>query len=120
MAHLSQFVIADDLVFFSGQLGFEAPGILIEGGIAAQAQQIFRNLDGYLAQLGMSREAVVKTTIWITEAQNFQAANDAYAQYFGDHRPARSTTVAGLVLEGALIEIEFVAKNRVRSTELGH
>jgi 2-iminobutanoate/2-iminopropanoate deaminase len=110
VAHLSQFVVADEFVFFSGQIGFEAPGVLVEGGIRSQAQQIFRNLDGYLAELGMTREAVVKTTIWITDAQNFEAANEAYAQYFGDHRPARSTTVAGLVLEGALIEIEFVAK----------
>ncbi|MCH8616617.1 RidA family protein [Sphingomonas sp. SM33] len=110
MAHLSQFVVADEFVFFSGQIGFEAPGVLVEGGITSQAQQIFRNLDVYLAELGMTRETVVKTTIWITDAQNFEAANEAYAQYFGDHRPARSTTVAGLVLEGALIEIEFVAK----------
>ena len=110
MAHLSQFVIAEDFVFFSGQLGFEAPGVLVKGDITAQAQQIFRNLDGFLVELGLSREAIVKTTIWITEARNFAAANNAYAQYFGDHRPARSTTVAGLVVEGGLIEIEFIAR----------
>ena len=110
MAHLSQYVIADDFVFFSGQIGFEAPGILIGGDITAQTEQIFRNLDGYLAELNMSREAIVKTTIWITDAQFFEAANEAYAKYFGDHRPARSTTVAGLVVKDALIEIEFVAQ----------
>jgi 2-iminobutanoate/2-iminopropanoate deaminase len=112
VAHLSQYVIADDFVFFSGQIGFEAPGVLSGGGITAQTQQIFRNLDGHLAELNMSREAIVKTTIWITDAQYFEVANDAYAEYFGNHRPARSTTVAGLVVKDALIEIEFLAQRR--------
>jgi 2-iminobutanoate/2-iminopropanoate deaminase len=110
MAHLSQTIDCGDTIYFSGQIGFSAPGVLAEGGIEGQTLQIFANVDGLLAGLGLARSHIVKATVWVTDAAVFASFNALYADWFGDHKPARSTTVAGLVVPSALIEIEFIAR----------
>ena len=65
-----------------------------------------------LATSGLGLNDVVKTTIWLTRREDFAAFNEAYAAKFGDHRPARSTTICDLALGEALIEIEAVACRR--------
>jgi 2-iminobutanoate/2-iminopropanoate deaminase len=110
MAHLSQFSDHGDTVYFSGQIGFESPGKLAAGGISGQTEQILRNVDELLAQTGLARDNIAKATVWLTDGQDFAVFNSLYAAWFGDHRPARSTTIAGLVVPGAVIEIEFIAR----------
>jgi 2-iminobutanoate/2-iminopropanoate deaminase len=110
MAHLSQAIDCGDTIYFSGQIGFAAPGVLADGGIEGQTRQIFANVDGLLAGLGLVRTQIVKATVWVTDPVVFGTFNALYADWFGDHKPARSTTVAGLVVPGAVIEIEFIAR----------
>lgn len=106
--HLSPYVAHGDLVYLSGQLAFDAEGA-ITGDIATQTRRCLDNIAATLKELGLAPEAVIKTTVWITAAEHFAAFNHAYADFFGEHRPARSTTVAGLALPAALVEIEALA-----------
>jgi 2-iminobutanoate/2-iminopropanoate deaminase len=106
--HLSPYVAHGDLLYLSGQLAFDADGS-ITGDIAAQTWRCLHNIAALLYGLGLGPEAVIKTTVWITSAEHFAAFNQIYADFFGDHRPARSTTIAGLAHPAALVEIEAIA-----------
>ena len=109
--HFSPYTTAGDLIFVSGQLGFDATGA-IGGDVAEQTQRTLVNLRAVLAEAGLDLGDVVKTTAWITRPEDFPIFNAAYAAVFGEHRPARSTVVAGLAVPGALVEIEAVARRR--------
>ena len=106
-------MVANDLVFCSGQVPLDpATGELVAGDIAAQTERILDNLAAVLAAAGSSLDRVIKTTVFLADMDDFSAMNDAYAERFGEHRPARSTIgVAGLP-RGARIEIECVALQR--------
>jgi 2-iminobutanoate/2-iminopropanoate deaminase len=106
--HLSQSVRVGDVVYTSGQVAFRDGKI--EGDIAAQTRQVIANLEQVLSAHGLGLAAIVKTTVWLKHQADFAVFNDAYAAAFGEHRPARSTTVADLALPEALVEIEAVAR----------
>jgi 2-iminobutanoate/2-iminopropanoate deaminase len=94
----------------SGQLGI-VDGKLVEGGVSAETTQAVRNLGDLLASQGASLSDIVKTTVFLTNMDDFAAMNEAYVAAFGDHRPARSTIgVAALPLPGAAVEIEAWAR----------
>lgn len=109
--HLSLHATAGALVFISGQLAFQENGN-IHGNIAEQTARTLANLERVLADSQLGLGDVVKTTVWLRNASDFTAFNAAYAQAFGDHRPARSTVVAELVIADALVEIEAIALRR--------
>ncbi len=110
---LSPAMSAGDLIFLSGQLAFGADGTIVApDDVARQTEQVLANLGRVLASLGLDLSDVVKTTIWLTDTGDFPAFNAAYAASFGTHRPARSTVRADLMLPGARVEIEAVAKRR--------
>ncbi len=89
----------------SGQLGL-LDGSLVDGGVTAQVTQALRNVASLLEGEGSGLDAVVKTTVFLTDMADFSTMNEAYLAAFGDHRPARSAfAVLGLPL-GALVEIE--------------
>lgn len=98
-----------DLVFCSGQIPLD-PGTmkLVPGGIEAQTSQVLNNIACVLEELEAAKSDIVKTTIFLTDMADFPAVNQIYGEFFGEHKPARSTVaVAGLPL-GALVEIECV------------
>jgi len=104
-------VRSGDWLVVSGQLGLK-DGALVEGGVAAQARQAVANLSDLLAGEGASLSDVVKTTVFLTDMDDFTAMNEAYMAAFGDARPARSTIgVAALPLAGAVVEIEAWARH---------
>ena len=102
----------------SGQLGLSAgaagappsgPPELVEGGAPAQLAQALSNADRLLAEHGATPAQVVKTTVFVSDMDDYAAVNEAYAAFFGDHRPARSVVgVAGLPM-GASVEVELWA-----------
>jgi 2-iminobutanoate/2-iminopropanoate deaminase len=97
-------VRAGEWLICSGQLGLRE-GVLVEG-LGAQVTQAIANLSALLEGEGSGLEAVVKTTVFLTDMADFAAMNTAYVAAFGDNRPARSAfAVVGLPL-GALVEIE--------------
>ena len=107
----SHAVEAGDLVYLSGQTPLDsATGKLVEGDIAAQTEQCFKNLFAVLASAGLSEADVVKANVSLTDMGNFAAMNQVYATKFSAPYPARSTVaVAGLPL-GAQVEIELIAR----------
>lgn len=107
---LTLFRRSGNLVHVSGQLGFVGPGRLVDGGIAEQTQQTIDNIRAILHKAGGDLGDVVKTTVWLADKADFPPFNAAYAAAFdGCELPARSTVVTGLLIEGALVEIEALA-----------
>ena len=106
----SQAAEANGFLFLSGQVGLNPEtGTLVEGGLTAQAEQVLRNISAVLSARGLSFSNVVKTTIFLTDMNDFKSVNEVYSRVLGEHRPARSTIqVAGLPL-GAVVEIEMTA-----------
>lgn len=105
----SQAVAAGPWLFTSGQIPLRPDGSLVTGDIREQAAQVLANLDAVLQTAGVNRTDVVKTTIFLSDLQDFEQVNQVYGEFFGTHRPARSTVqVAGLP-KGARVEIEVIA-----------
>jgi 2-iminobutanoate/2-iminopropanoate deaminase len=101
---------AAGLVFISGQIALDpATGSRVEGDAAAQAERIMENLALILGDLGLGFEAIVKTTIFLTDIADFAAVNDVYRRYVGEAPPARSTIAVAALPGGFAVEIEVVA-----------
>ena len=109
----SHAVEACKLIFLSGQTPLDSStGKLVEGDIAAQTEQCFKNLFNVLEAAGLTSDHVVKVTVFLTDMNDFKAMNDVYAKQFSAPYPARSTIgVASLPL-GAQVEIELIARGR--------
>lgn len=100
-----------DFVFASGQIGVDpATGSFPEGGVAAQAEQMFKNLKTLLEGAGASFDQVVKTTLFLTDMNDFAAVNEIYARHFNEPFPARSTIQVAALPGGALVELEAIAR----------
>ncbi|HHU09845.1 MAG TPA: RidA family protein [Intrasporangiaceae bacterium] len=99
------------LIFLSGQTPLDpATGTLVDGDIAAQTRRCLDNLAAVLDATGLTLDDVVKCNVFLTDMADFAAMNAAYADYFTEPFPARTTiAVAGLPL-GAQVEIELVAQ----------
>jgi len=108
-APLSAAYRANGFLFTSGQLAFDATGKLHTGDIVEQTRLCLENIQRLLVLEGLSLQDVVKVTIWLTDAADFGGFNAAYSDFFGDHRPARSTVRSDLMLPGANVEIEAIA-----------
>lgn len=106
--HLSPVVSAGEWLFLSGQLAFGSDG-RIDGDVELQTTRCLERLEAVLQENGLDRSAMAKITVWLTDRASFGAFNEAYAQFFGEQRPARSTVISGLAIEGALVEIDAVA-----------
>ena len=107
----SQAVVAGQLVFCSGQIPLDpTTGEMVGAGdVRVQAERVLENLRAVLEAAGASLEAVVKTTIFLADLQDFGTVNEVYARYFPKHPPARATVQAAGLPKGALIEIEAIA-----------
>lgn len=105
----SQAVQANGFVFCSGQIALTKDGELLTGDITAQTRQVLRNLEAILEAAGTSVRKVVKTTVYLSSIQNFVEFNEAYAEFFKDHKPARATVESPHLPKGVLIEIDCIA-----------
>ncbi|MDX9707934.1 MAG: RidA family protein [Trichloromonas sp.] len=106
----SQGVRAGDYVFFSGQIPLDpATGEMVAGGTEAQTRQVLANMEGALAAAGLDFAQVVKTTIFLTDLNDFALVNELYGARFFGICPARSTVQVAALPKGAAIEIEWVA-----------
>jgi 2-iminobutanoate/2-iminopropanoate deaminase len=106
----SQAVVANGMVFTAGQIALDPTTMqIVEGDVAAQAEQVLRNLTAVLDAAGASWASVVKTTIFLADMADFQAVNAVYARVLGDARPARSTVAVAGLPRNVRVEIEAVA-----------
>ena len=106
----SQAVKLNGMAYLSGQIALDpATGKLVEGDFATQARRVFENLKAVLRAAGTSLDRVVKATVYLTDLGNFQTLNAIYAEYFGEHKPARSTVGVAQLPRGAAVEIDLIA-----------
>ena len=106
----SQGITANGFLFTAGQVGFDpASGELVDGGIAEQTHRVLQNIRAILRAGGTDIANVVKTTVFLVDMADFALMNEVYAEFFGDHRPARSTVAVASLPRGARVEIEAVA-----------
>ncbi|BEP44501.1 RidA family protein [Variovorax sp. V15] len=101
-------VRAGDFIYVSGQVPVDKNGELVVGGIEAQTRQVMENIKTVLALAGATLDDVCKSTCWLQDARDFGAFNRIYMSYFGENKPARSTTEARLMID-ARVEIDVVA-----------
>ena len=106
----SQAVRTGNTLYLSGQIALDpVSGNLIEGDFAAQSRRVFDNLRAVLRASGADFKNVVRATVYVTDLGNFQVLNSIYGQYFGDHKPARSTVGVAQLPRGAQVEIDLIA-----------
>lgn len=105
----SQGKIFGDLIFASGQIALMPSGEFVNGDISAQTRQVLDNLKAVLKSAESSLDSVIKTTIFLTNIDDFAVVNEIYASYFGENKPARSTIAVKELPKNARVEIECVA-----------
>jgi len=106
----SQAIRIGDFVFCAGQAGLEpATGNLVKGGIEAETRQVLQNLAAVLDAANSSMNRVVKTTVFLTNMDEFQKMNAVYAEFFPSNPPARSTVQVSRLPKDACVEIEVIA-----------
>lgn len=107
----SQAMDCGDFVFLSGQIPLvPQTGLVVEGGIEAQATQMFENIKAVLAEAGLDFSNIVKTTVFMTDLGQFSTLNNIYASYFKAPYPARSCVEISALPKGVLVECELIAK----------
>ena len=103
-------IITGDLVFTSGQIGIDQKtGQIVEGGIEAQTEQVFRNLAAVLDASGSSIDHILKATVFLADMNDYNTMNELYKKHFKGDPPARSTVQVARLPRDARIEIEVVA-----------
>jgi 2-iminobutanoate/2-iminopropanoate deaminase len=105
----SQAIEANGMIFTSGQIALTAEGKLAGDTIEVQTRQVLQNLSEVLAAAGASLDDVLKTTVFLSDMDDFAKMNEIYAQYFGENAPARSTVAVKTLPLDVKVEIECIA-----------
>ena len=105
----SQAVRTGNMVFVSGQIPIDpATGNFVSDEVAAQTEQVLKNLSAVLEAAGSSLNNVVKTTVFLADMNDFAVMNEVYAKYFSENKPARATVQAARLPRDARVEIEAI------------
>ena len=107
----SQAIEVGGFLYFSGQVGQDpATGKVVEGGIVAETERIFRNLSAVLNAAGKTFEDVARAGVYLTRMTDFVAMNGIYARHFSQPFPARTTIAVAALPLGGRVEIDLVVK----------
>ncbi len=105
----SQAVVANGMIYTSGQIGMDEKGIIVADDVVNQAHQVMKNLFYVLEAANAHFNDVIKTTIFLADMDDFAKVNEVYAHYFGTHKPVRSTVAVKTLPKNVLIEIDCIA-----------
>lgn len=105
----SQAIEVNGFIYTSGQIALRPDGTMETKDVGHQTHQVMKNLFYVLESAGAHFNDVIKTTIYLTDMNDFEAVNKVYAHYFGTHKPARSTIAVKTLPKNALVEIECIA-----------
>ena len=106
----SQAVVANDLIFTSGQIPLDPEtGLVVGETVAEQTHRVCKNLEAVLLAAGGSLKTAIKTTCFLQDMADFPAFNEVYAQYFTE-KPARACVAVKALPKGVLVEIDVIAK----------
>ena len=107
----SQGIVTNGFVYSSGQLPLvPETGELISDDIKKATKQSLENVKAIIEEGGSSVEKIVKVNIFLDDVNDFAAVNEVDAEFFGDHKPARSCVEVGKLPKGGLLEIEAIAE----------
>ena len=99
-----------DVWELSGQVGLDATGTLVPGGVGPETQQAMANIEAVLARVGTSMRHLIRVGVFLTDMADFEAMNEVYSTFFsGDDYPARSAVAVAALALGAHVEIECTA-----------
>ena len=105
----SQAVMIDNMLYSSGQIALKADGTLNDGDIKTQTTQVMQNLTEVLKEAGMDFTNVIKTTIFLSDMNDFVSMNEVYESYLTEPYPARSTVAVKTLPKNVKVEIEVIA-----------
>ena len=106
----SQAISANGFLFTAGQIALDPVSMeIVAGDVAAQSEQVLKNLTAVLSAAGAGWSDVVKATVFLRDMADFAAMNAVYARVLGDARPARSTVAVAGLPRDVRVEIELVA-----------
>jgi 2-iminobutanoate/2-iminopropanoate deaminase len=106
----SQAVAANGLLFVSGQIPSNPKtGEIVTTGISDEATMVMENLKAILTEAGIGFDAIIKTTIFLTDMQTFAQVNEVYGSYFITNFPARETVQVSALPKGVNVEISVIA-----------
>jgi 2-iminobutanoate/2-iminopropanoate deaminase len=101
---------AGNLLFLSGQIAFDpATGVLVDGDVRIQTEQVMRNIGALLKAAGAGFQHVVRTTVFLADMNEFAAMNECYAKFVSEPPPARSTVQVARLPRDARVEIDAIA-----------
>ncbi len=106
----SQAIVHDGLLYSSGQIALKPDGKMVDGDIKDQTRQVLTNLKNLLESKEGSLNDVIKIHIYITDMKNFPIINVIFAEFFGDHKPARSTVAVRSLPMDSMVEMDIIAK----------
>lgn len=106
----SQAIRANGFLFVSGQIPIDpATGAIVAGDIVAQTQQVMNNLAAILAAAGSGLNQIVKTTVFLTNLEDFPRFNQVYGEFLGDAKPARATVQVARLPKDVLLQVDAIA-----------
>lgn len=105
----SQAIVANGIIYTSGQIPMNEKGEIVADDVVNQAHQVMKNLFYVLESAGVHFNDVLKTTIFLADMDDFEKVNEVYSHYFCLHKPARSTIAVKTLPKNVLIEIECIA-----------
>lgn len=100
---------AGNLLFLTGQIGTDADGKVVGGGIQSEAEQMMFNIEAALGHRGLTVEHVVKCTVFLTDFAEWGAFNEVYKKHFSKPYPARSAFGVTGLTKNARVEMECIA-----------
>lgn len=105
----SQAVVHNGVIYTSGQIALTPEGEMLGNDVVEQTHQVMRNLTEVLNEGGSSLSQVIKTTIFLSDMDDFLKVNAIYESYFKSHRPARATVAVKTLPRNAMVEIDAIA-----------
>lgn len=106
----SQAVLVDHTLYVSGQIALDpSTGNLVEGSIEAETEQVMKNIGAVLNAVELDYSHIVKTSIFLSNMDDFPKVNAVYGAYFKDHFPARETVQVSRLPKNVNVEISVIA-----------
>jgi 2-iminobutanoate/2-iminopropanoate deaminase len=102
----SQGIVANGLVFVAGVVAFDPT---VKGGVKEQTARILESIKGILEEAGSSLQKITKVTVYLKDGSTFKEMNEVYSNYFGDHKPVRTTIVCNFIRDEFLVELDAIA-----------
>jgi 2-iminobutanoate/2-iminopropanoate deaminase len=105
----SQAIVHDGLLYSSGQIALTPDGKMVDRDIKVQVRQVLTNIRNLLESRESSMNNVIKVTIYLTDMKDFPIINVIFAEFFGDHKPARATVAVKSLPMDSMVEMDVIA-----------